>query len=157
MALIKCLLCGREFKFLGSHLRLAHGTNAAEYRAAFGIPAGQALASEEYCNSHSVKIRRMQAAGSLTYEHLPAATEALRALGEGASRMELRVHPSDAPVLRQHLQDQPGAPAWQIHEDPDMARGGCRIEADTGIADASFETRWQCVMAAMGRDEEPLP
>lgn len=76
MALIKCLLCGREFKFLGSHLRLAHGTNAAEYRAAFGIPAGQALASEEYCNSHAEKIRRMQAAGSLTYEHLQAATEA---------------------------------------------------------------------------------
>lgn len=88
---------------------------------------------------------------------LPAATEALRALGEGASRLELRAHPVDAQVLRAHLQDQPGVPAWQVHDDPGMARGGCRIEADTGIADASFEARWQGVMAALGRDEEPLP
>lgn len=88
---------------------------------------------------------------------LPAATEALRTLGEGASRLELRAHPQDAEVLRQHLQDQPGAPAWQVHEDPAMARGGVRIEADTGIADASFEARWQAVMAGLGRDEEPMP
>lgn len=88
---------------------------------------------------------------------LPAATEALRALGEGASRLELRAHPLDAQVLRVHLQDQPGAPAWQVHDDAGMARGGCRIEADTGIADASFEARWQAVMAGLGRDEEPLP
>lgn len=88
---------------------------------------------------------------------LPAATEALRALGEGASRIELRTHPADAQVLRKHLQDTPGAPAWQVHEDASMARGGCRIEADTGVADASFETRWQSVMASLGRDEEPLP
>ena len=88
---------------------------------------------------------------------LPAVQEALRALGEGASRLELRAHPQDAQVLRQHLQDQPGAPAWMIREDPGMARGGCRIEADTGIADASFEARWQGVMAALGRDEEPSP
>lgn len=88
---------------------------------------------------------------------LPAATEALRALGEGASRLELRAHPLDAQVLRAHLRDQPGAPAWQVHDDAGMARGGCRIEADTGIADASFEARWQGVMAALGRDEEPLP
>lgn len=88
---------------------------------------------------------------------LPAAREALKALVEGASRLELRAHPTDAQVLRQHLEDQPGVPAWQIHEDPGMARGGCRVEADTGIADASFEARWQGVMATLGRDEEPLP
>lgn len=88
---------------------------------------------------------------------LPAATEALRALGEGASRLELRAHPLDAQVLRAHLEDQPGAPAWQVHDEPSMGRGGCRIEADTGIADASFEARWQAVMASLGRDEEPLP
>ena len=31
------------------------------------------------------------------------------------------------------------------------------FEADTGVADASFEARWQSVMASLGRDEEPLP
>ena len=88
---------------------------------------------------------------------LPAATEALRALGEGASRLALHAHPQDAAVLRQHLQDQAGLPAWQVHDDPGLARGGVRVEADTGLADASFEARWQAVMASLGRDEEPLP
>lgn len=88
---------------------------------------------------------------------LPAASEALRALGEGAGRLELRCHPLDAQALREHMQGQPGVAAWQVTEDATLARGGCRIEADTGVADASFEARWQAVMASLGRDEEPLP
>lgn len=88
---------------------------------------------------------------------LPAAGEALRALGEGAGRLELRCHPQDAQALREYLQAQPGVAAWQVSEDASLARGGCRIEADTGVADASFEARWQAVMATLGRDEEPLP
>ena len=41
--------------------------------------------------------------------------------------------------------------------DEDLPRGGCRVEGDTGIAEAGFETRWQAVMARLGRDEEPGP
>jgi flagellar assembly protein FliH len=88
---------------------------------------------------------------------LPAATEALRALAEGASQLELRVNPADAPMLRQHLEGMPQARRWQVSEDNSLQRGGCRVEADTGVADASFEARWQAVMASLGRDEEPLP
>lgn len=88
---------------------------------------------------------------------LPVAGEALRALGEGASQLELRVHPADAPVLRQHLESLPAARDWRLREDCAIRRGGCRVEADTGVADATFETRWQAVMATLGRDEEPLP
>ena len=88
---------------------------------------------------------------------LPVASEALRALAEGASQLELRVNPADAPMLRQHLDSLPAACVWQLCEDPSITRGGCRVEADTGVADASFEARWQAVMASLGRDEEPLP
>jgi flagellar assembly protein FliH len=88
---------------------------------------------------------------------LPAAKEALRALGEGASRMELRVNPSDAAMLREHLEQQAVATGWKVQADPSIMPGGCRIDADTGVADATFEARWQAVMASLGRDEEPLP
>jgi flagellar assembly protein FliH len=88
---------------------------------------------------------------------LPVAREALRAVGEGASQMDVCVHPGDAGVLRAHLQEQPGSAAWRIVEDASMMRGGLKVEADTGVADASFEARWQAVMASLGRDEEPLP
>ncbi len=88
---------------------------------------------------------------------LPVATEALRALGEGASHMEMRVHPGDADLLREHLGTFPGGVRCHLREDSSITRGGLRLEADTGVVDATFEARWQSVMATLGRDEEPLP
>lgn len=88
---------------------------------------------------------------------IPAAREALRALGEGASRLEFHVNPVDAAALREHLQAQAPQAGWHLTPDPAISVGGCRLEADTGVADATFETRWQAVMASLGRDEEPLP
>lgn len=88
---------------------------------------------------------------------LPAAGEALRALGENAATLEVRLHPQDAAAMREHLASGPPGRSWTLVEDATLARGGCRIEADTGVADASFEARWQAVMGALGREEEPLP
>jgi flagellar assembly protein FliH len=87
---------------------------------------------------------------------LPAAREALRALGEGASQLELHVHPADAALLGSQL-EAVQAGLCRVQEDPAMPRGDCRVEADTGVAEAGFEARWQAVMAVLGREEEPLP
>lgn len=100
-------------------------------------------------------LRRELSGGADTL--LPVAAEALRALGEGASRLEVRAHPGDAAALRPHLKKMAGDRAWHLLEDASVARGGCRVEADTGVADASFEARWQAVMSALGREEEPGP
>ncbi|MES2423153.1 MAG: flagellar assembly protein FliH [Pseudomonadota bacterium] len=88
---------------------------------------------------------------------IPVAIEALRAIGEGASHVELRVHPDDAALLREHLENKPGGPRCHLQEDYSILRGGLRLEADSGVVDATFEARWQAVMMNMGRDEEPLP
>ncbi len=85
---------------------------------------------------------------------VPVASEALRALGEGASHLEVRVNPQDAAPLRRHLETLPAAQAWTLAEDASITRGGCRVEADTGIADATLEARWQGVMASLGRDDD---
>ena len=87
---------------------------------------------------------------------LPAAREALRALGEGASQLELHLNPADAAILANQL-EAVQAGVCRVHEDPGMPRGSCRVEADTGVAEAGFEARWQAVMATLGREEEPLP
>lgn len=87
---------------------------------------------------------------------LPAAREALRALGEGASSLELHVHPGDAALLESRLEAARSGQCRIKHDDAAL-RGSCRVEADTGVAEAGFEARWQAVMAALGRDEEPLP
>lgn len=88
---------------------------------------------------------------------IPVATEALRALGEGLSHIELRVNPDDAQHLGEHLEHQPNGARCHLVPDPGIAPGGLRLEADSGVVDATFEARWQAVMANLGRDEEPLP
>ncbi|WP_427911988.1 FliH/SctL family protein [Ramlibacter sp. MMS24-I3-19] len=87
---------------------------------------------------------------------LPAAREALRALGEGASALEIHLNPQDASRLAPHL-DAVQSGTCRVVPDEDLPRGGCRVEGDTGIAEAGFEARWQAVMARLGRDEEPGP
>lgn len=66
-------MCGKEFDFLPPHLRRTHGISADDYREAYDIPAGAPLASDAYRQAHADKIRRMQADGRITYEHLPDA------------------------------------------------------------------------------------
>lgn len=87
---------------------------------------------------------------------LPAAREALRSLGEGATHVEIHLHPADAEHVAEHLEGVQSGRV-RVREDEDLPRGSCRVEADTGIAEAGFEARWQAVMASLGRDEEPAP
>lgn len=105
---IECLECGRRFAFLQPHLLRAHGIGADEYRARHEIPAGAPLAGRSYREQHAQKMRRMQATGALTYDHLPDATAAARKAGRPAktapdaaehARRLLRVRPQDATRL----------------------------------------------------------
>ncbi|MBC7603485.1 MAG: hypothetical protein H7255_12605 [Ramlibacter sp.] len=86
---------------------------------------------------------------------LPAAREALRLLGDGASRLELHLNPADAVHLRNEFAAHEAGPV--VVEDAGLPRGSCRVDADTGMADAGFEARWHAVMGTLGRDEEPMP
>ncbi|MGZ5179106.1 MAG: FliH/SctL family protein [Ramlibacter sp.] len=109
--------------------------------------------------SLAVDIARQVLRRELTVDEdalLPAAREALRALGEGASALEIHLHPQDAARIAPHLEGAQGG-ACRVVADEDLPRGGCRVEGDTGMAEAGFEARWHAVMARLGRDEEPLP
>jgi flagellar assembly protein FliH len=77
---------------------------------------------------------------------LPMVDEALRSLqGQQQTRIVLRIHPADQPVLetrRQHwLERHPGIGSLQIVVDESMSRGGCRIESEFGMVDATVETQ----------------
>lgn len=87
---------------------------------------------------------------------LPAAREALESVAEGASQLVLHVHPDDAALLRDRL-DAVRSGRCELKADPALPPGSCRVEADTGIADAGFDERWQAVMASLGREWEPAP
>lgn len=106
---ITCLICGKSFDFLPPHLSRTHGVSANEYRAEHQIPAGQPLCSESYSRVHAEKIRRMQATGALTYEHLQDATDAARTAGRGARTADDLEQQSARAKTIQRNQLSPGA------------------------------------------------
>jgi flagellar assembly protein FliH len=65
----------------------------------------------------------------------------------------LRLHPEDAGLIGAHIGIEIGA-EWTIVEDPAISRGGCRVEASACEIDATLETRWQKLCAALAQDHE---
>ena len=63
----------------------------------------------------------------------------------------LRLNPEDVALLKTHLEQEPG-PEWIVVEDASIARGGCRIETSAGDIDATLQTRWQKLTAALAQD-----
>lgn len=67
----------------------------------------------------------------------------------------VRLHPEDVALLRSHLEKELGGD-WIIVEDASILRGGCRIETSAGEIDATLQTRWQKLSAALAQDHEWL-
>lgn len=61
----------------------------------------------------------------------------------------LFLHPDDAALVKEHLAEDLQTIGWRIRTDADMARGGCRVTANSGERDASLQTRWERVAAAL--------
>lgn len=89
---------------------------------------------------------------------IPVLREAVASLpGVGADTV-LFLHPDDAALLRNAQSPEIGSLAnMKIVDDAQLERGGCRIETGTTEVDATLETRWRRVMAALGRDDAWLP
>jgi flagellar assembly protein FliH len=63
----------------------------------------------------------------------------------------VRLNPDDAALLATHSSGELDA-NWSVVEDANILRGGCRIETATGEIDATLETRWQKLSAALAQD-----
>lgn len=85
---------------------------------------------------------------------IPVVQEAIRSLPSAADHPRLFLHPDDATLITAHLSHQIEQDHWQIREDPQIARGGCRIEAGGSEINASLETRWQRALAAIGQNSD---
>ena len=65
----------------------------------------------------------------------------------------LLLHADDMSLVQQYLAEDLQAAGWLLRSDPAIARGGCRVQASSGELDATMETRWQRVAAALGRSQ----
>jgi len=64
----------------------------------------------------------------------------------------LLLHPDDVALVKNSLGSELEAAGWQLRPDETMSRGSCRVQSATGERDASLETRWKSVTAALHRD-----
>jgi type III secretion protein L len=81
---------------------------------------------------------------------LPMVDEALRSLSAPhQARVVLRAHPEDRPALEMRLQHwlerNPGMASLQVVADESFPRGGCRIESDFGMVDATIDTQLRVI------------
>lgn len=83
---------------------------------------------------------------------LPIVGEAIRYLPSLQQPALLFLHPDDAALVKDHMQDELNKAGWRVAEDAHMERGGCRVETASNQIDASTSTRWQRIAAALGKD-----
>jgi flagellar assembly protein FliH len=81
------------------------------------------------------------------------AIEAIDTLLLSAEHITLRVHPDDHAFVAQGAADVLAARGARLLADAAMSRGGCLVESDIGVIDATLETRWRRAAASLGCDE----
>jgi flagellar assembly protein FliH len=83
--------------------------------------------------------------------------EAIGSLPVSARDVRVHLHPEDAAVVRQNLAPTESERAWQLVEDPVMARGGCQITTATSRVDARLETRLGAIVSELLGTERQGP
>jgi flagellar assembly protein FliH len=81
------------------------------------------------------------------------AQEALDTLLMSARQVTVRVHPDDHPLVAQGAAEPLAARGARLLADASIARGGCLVESDIGVVDATIATRWKRAVASLGCEE----
>ncbi|MFO7580735.1 flagellar assembly protein FliH [Nitrosomonas halophila] len=82
--------------------------------------------------------------------------EALQQLPAQSRSLHIALHPDDAALVREHLTRHLSHAKWRIVEDAHVAPGGCRMESAGCEVDATLPTRWQRVLAPLGKTPDWL-
>jgi len=83
---------------------------------------------------------------------LPLVQDLLHAEPALQGEPRLLLHPEDLALVKNSLGNELQIAGWQVRADDSLARGGCRVQSASGEMDASLETRWKSVTAALTRD-----
>ncbi|SAL82476.1 flagellar assembly protein H [Caballeronia arvi] len=70
-----------------------------------------------------------------------------------AGEPTLVVNPADMPIVDAYLKDELEGAGWTVRPDPVVERGGCKAHAATGEIDSTNVSRWERVVAALGRNK----
>lgn len=87
---------------------------------------------------------------------LPVVREAIAALVNPHGHPTLAINPEDAALVRDQLGEQLLHSGWRLIEDPQIARGGCRVDNSGAEIDATLPSRWRRVIDSLGRQGDWL-
>lgn len=87
---------------------------------------------------------------------IPVVREAIHYLPTLQQPALLHLHPEDALLVAEHMNDEITTAGWRIVEDTHMERGGCRVETASNQVDATTPSRWQRIAAALGKESDWL-
>ncbi|MFZ2161856.1 MAG: flagellar assembly protein FliH [Sideroxyarcus sp.] len=129
----------------------------AELIAAFEQQMDEQVASELLDLSLDIARQMLHQALKVNPELLLGVVrEAIGTLPHVNQGAHLILHPDDAALVRERMGEQLTHTGWKIIEDTRIERGGARIETANSQIDASLETRWNRVVAALGQDTKWL-
>jgi len=87
---------------------------------------------------------------------VPVVREAMLQMPMFGTPARLALNPADVGLVRDGFGDQLNQLGCRIVEDESIERGGCRIESTATHVDATLATRWERIVAALGRDRSWL-
>lgn len=82
-------------------------------------------------------------------EIIAVVREAIAHLPLAARQPRIHLHPEDMELVRNALGIGEEERAWRLDPDPLISRGGCLVETETSVIDATVEARLNAVIAAM--------
>lgn len=85
--------------------------------------------------------------------------EAVNALPLASQKLTLYMHPEDAKLVRFSLALDDISSPWIIIEEPLITQGGCKVQTESSIIDATVENRLAAIVATVlgGEREEDQP
>ncbi len=83
-------------------------------------------------------------------------SDAIHGLPHFNQNAHLILHPEDAELVRKHMGEQLSHAGWKIFTDPQIRRGGCRVETAHSQVDATTEMRWKRIVESLGEDKSWL-
>ena len=88
---------------------------------------------------------------------MPALHEAVHAVIDQQAHPRVHMNPQDLAHLRDSLDADGLLKGCRFIADPAISRGGCRVETGHSDVDATVESRWNRVLAAVGIDPRRAP
>ena len=79
--------------------------------------------------------------------------DAVKQLPLSQREIAVHLHPGDLEIIQRAYIDQEQAPPWVLKADPTITRGGCIVETEVSLIDASVESRVGQIIATMTDDE----